>query len=136
MDIRETKKAVKFTNFSDETFVGVWNREPREYKPGKGEILPFYMADHFSKHLIDREITKLGKNTNNPDLRAEMLDKCIGNEVIDATSETDLEIKILNKKVKEKKEDKKEEKKEEEFQALNEIKKDEVTKSKTSKKGK
>lgn len=52
-----------FTNFSDEPFTGYWNGKPRTFKPGETKPLPDYLAQHYAKHLTNRELLKKGKET-------------------------------------------------------------------------
>lgn len=52
-----------FTNFSAEPFTGYWDGKPRTFKPGDSRPLPEYLARHFAKHLSNRELLKLGKET-------------------------------------------------------------------------
>ena len=51
--------AKRFTNFSNEDFIGIWNKEQFPFKAGETMLLQGYLADHFAKHLVDRELGKL-----------------------------------------------------------------------------
>lgn len=53
-------KTAKFTNFSDEAFVGYWDGKPHSFAPGISRFLPDYLAAHFAKHLTNRELIKEG----------------------------------------------------------------------------
>lgn len=48
-----------FTNWTDEMFVGQWNKREYKIEAGKSYYLPFYLAEHFAKHLVDRELYKI-----------------------------------------------------------------------------
>lgn len=50
-----------FTNFSTEEFIGHWDGKPRKFAPGESLYMPTYLAEHFAKHLTNRELLKLGK---------------------------------------------------------------------------
>ena len=88
-----------FTNFSDEEFSGKWNKRPyKAIRPGGSVYLPFYLAENFAKHLVDRELNKMVAKyraehpelteakvieqrelaiLNNLNLRQELMDKCV-----------------------------------------------------------
>lgn len=56
-----TKKVIRrdqeivFTNFTDKDFTGMWDKRLYPLKAGKSYYLPFYLAEHFAKHLAERE---------------------------------------------------------------------------------
>lgn len=52
-----------FHNFTDETFTGYWNGKPKTFKPGDRLLMPAWLAEHFAKHLTNRELIKVGKDT-------------------------------------------------------------------------
>lgn len=47
-----------FKNWSSEDFVGKWDGVERVIKAGKIEPVEDYLAEHFAKHLTDRELFK------------------------------------------------------------------------------
>jgi len=53
-----------FTNFSTETFTGFWDGRGKEFKPGASMYMPDYLAQHFAKHLTNRELLRTDKNGN------------------------------------------------------------------------
>ena len=55
-------KTARFINFTDQEFVGYWNGKGRKYPTGAGEYMPDYLAKHFAKHLVNRELLR-----TNPD---------------------------------------------------------------------
>lgn len=93
--------AKRFTNFSNEDFIGVWNKEQFKFKAGETMLLQGYLADHFAKHLIDRELGKLGIPVDRKDEREKMLKLAMGEIEIKAESEVKLEAAMLNEEVKE-----------------------------------
>ena len=113
-------KAVRFTNFSDEDFVGVWDKEEFLIPAGESIMLQEYLALHFAKHLIDRELNKQNKSTNLVQYRNPMIEKCIGKVFIEAESDLKLEQKMYNqpKEEKEEKPATKPEEPENEFEGL------------------
>lgn len=137
-----TQEVKLFTNFSEEEFIGVWNKKPYPFKPSASQPLPGYLAEHFAKHLIDREINKrINKGektdsghelmTNNKVEREKYMNKCVTNLGDEVEDETEMEVNVLKHKFKKsskKKDEKKEEpktkkevkKEEKEFEELNE----------------
>lgn len=76
----DREQEIIFTNFTDEDFDGRWNESINHkvwrLKAGKSYYLPFYLAEHFAKHLVDRELNKRNLPTNHFS-RQELLDKCV-----------------------------------------------------------
>ena len=128
-----SKTAKRFTNFSDENFIGVYDKVEYKLKAGETMMFPSYLAEHFAKHLIDREINRLNRSTNTPTLRAEMMLKCLGEVEVEEENDEKVAVAILNKKIKAKAGLETPKVLEEEFEGLNEDKV-EKSKIKTSKK--
>lgn len=76
----DREQEIIFTNFSDEDFDGRWNEAINHkvwrLQSGKAYYLPFYLAEHFAKHLVDRELEKQNLPTNHFS-RQEFLDRCV-----------------------------------------------------------
>lgn len=76
----DREQEIIFTNFTDEDFEGRWNEAINHkkwtLKSGKSYYLPFYLAEHFAKHLVDRELDKKKLPTNHF-TRQELMDKCV-----------------------------------------------------------
>ncbi len=66
-------KAVLFKNFSNEEFTCSWNKVPYRFKPGQEMYVEDWKGEHFAKHLIDREINRIGGLTNDKVKRAEFI---------------------------------------------------------------
>lgn len=49
-------KTALFINFTEKEFTGYWDGKGRTYKPGQSEYMPDYLAQHFAKHLTNREL--------------------------------------------------------------------------------
>jgi hypothetical protein len=100
----------KFRNFSDESFSWSWNGVLYTFGAGTEIYLEGPKADHFAKHLVDRELNKLKLPTNSP-RRPEFMEKCFPPaETISAEEALNIseEAKARNKKsvsVKEKEEE-------------------------------
>ncbi len=91
-----TNKAVRFTNFSNEDFTGKWDGQDWPIAKGETVLIQSFLAEHFAKHLIDREMTKVGISTGNEEAREKYMNKCVGNIVLEAESAVKLETKMLN----------------------------------------
>lgn len=52
-----------FSNWSKDDFTGVWAGVATVVKSGEVRELPMYLAYHFTKHFVDREMTKDGKSS-------------------------------------------------------------------------
>ena len=50
-----------FHNFTDEAFTGYWNGKGKKFEPGAKQYMPAWLAEHFAKHLTNRELIKAGK---------------------------------------------------------------------------
>lgn len=49
-----------FYNFSDYPFVGRWNGEDELFAPKEKRYMPAFLAQHFAKHLVNRELHRAG----------------------------------------------------------------------------
>lgn len=106
-------QAIKFKNFTDTDFTWSFDSIPYTFKAGEEMYLESYKAEHFAKHLVDREINKLNLPTNTESKRRELTALCFVQDV-PVTPEVALNIEETKK---EKKRGKK--KVEEEFADLN-----------------
>jgi hypothetical protein len=94
-------QAIKFKNFSNEDFSWSWNNMPYVFKAGESIFLEDFKATHFAKHLIDRELNKLGFQTNDMAKRSELISQCFPPEEAISTLEAlqiNEEEKIVKKK--------------------------------------
>jgi len=57
-------KAVNFYNFSNEDFSYTWDGEVFDFPAGERVMLQEYLARHFAKHLVDRELNNAKLATN------------------------------------------------------------------------
>ena len=51
-------KTALFTNFSEEEFTGHWDGKGKTFTPGQTMYMPDYLAGHFAKHLVNRELLR------------------------------------------------------------------------------
>lgn len=70
-------QAIRFKNFSDESFTHMYDGVPFTFEKGQETMLEDYKAEHFAKHLIDRELNKKGLMTNDKVRRAELEALCL-----------------------------------------------------------
>lgn len=64
-----------FHNWSDRQFKGTYNKEDYFFEPGQKMALPDYLANHFAKHLTNREMILANFNTDDH-RRDSFLEKC------------------------------------------------------------
>lgn len=57
-------KTVLFRNFSSEKFVGMWNKEEFPFEPNQSMYMEDWMAQHFAKHLANRELLRAGMDND------------------------------------------------------------------------
>lgn len=87
----------KFKNWSDESFTWKFDGVPHVFPAGTEITIESPKADHFAKHLVDRELNKMNKPTNSP-LRDELLAKCFPtDEVISQEQALDIREKAKAK---------------------------------------
>jgi len=88
--------AKKFKNFSTTDFTWKFDGIEYTFKAGQEMYLEDYKADHFAKHLVDRELNALNILTNNVSERNKLTALCFPvDEVV-----TPLEALQLNEEVK------------------------------------
>lgn len=68
--------AIKFKNFTEESFSWKWNGNEFTFPAGMEIYLDEHEAKHFAKHLVDRELNKLKIPTNNLTERAKLEIQC------------------------------------------------------------
>jgi len=83
--MNEEVKAVLFKNFSDEEFTCSWNKVPYKFKPGQEMYVEDWKGEHFAKHLIDREINKVGGLTNDKVRRSALIKLALPDEMNDVS---------------------------------------------------
>lgn len=90
-------QAILFTNYSPEDFTWNWDSTPYSFKAGSSVMLPAYLARHFTKHLVDREMQKVGLTVNHFS-RKNYEAKCLTEEPIEAVNAEKLKVDIMNLK--------------------------------------
>lgn len=87
-------QAIKFKNFSNEDFTHAFDSVPYTFKAGSEMFLEDFKAQHFAKHLVDRELNRLNLMTSDRLKRKELEALCFPvDEVV-----TPVEALNLNKK--------------------------------------
>ena len=71
-----TETAVRFKNFTDTDFTWKFDGIPHEFKAGMEIFLESGKAEHFTKHLVDREMNRLNLITSNVRERARLTAMC------------------------------------------------------------
>lgn len=65
----ESFETIPFYNFTSEDFTeeqgAKWNSRPYEIKAGEIKFYPVFLANHFAKHLINREIMRENESALN-----------------------------------------------------------------------
>lgn len=51
-------KTAKFTNFTKHAFTASYDSQARTFQPGQSSFMPDYLARHFAKHLVNRELLR------------------------------------------------------------------------------
>lgn len=63
VDVFNNDRRFIFSNWSNEDFIGQWGGVQTIVKSGETKEFVMYLAYHFAKHFIDREMVKEGKGT-------------------------------------------------------------------------
>lgn len=61
---KKIMKTALFTNFTDQEFIGYWDGKGKRFAPGMSLFMPDYLAKHFAKHLVNRELLRTDKKGN------------------------------------------------------------------------
>ena len=85
-------QAIQFKNWTTEDFTWKFDGIPYTFKAGQTIYLEDFKANHFAKHLVDREMNKLSIVTDNPQ-RTELEAQCFPS----AETITPLEALQINK---------------------------------------
>ena len=87
-------QAIKFRNWTDRDFTWSYDSTPYSFKAGEELYLEDFKAQHFAKHLTDRELNKMGIPTNNVLKQQELERKCfVSPEPISVEKAVDIEAK-------------------------------------------
>lgn len=95
--IKPNETPILFVNFSEETFEVKWDGKIAcTIEPKATYWLPFWLAEHAAKHLVDREMNKLEIATDHHS-RESFVAKCIGNKPQKVNEGDPLGVGVLNK---------------------------------------
>jgi predicted amidohydrolase YtcJ len=92
-------QAILFINWTDEDFTHTWDGTPFSVASHEKKYFPAYLARHFAKHLAIREMNKLGMSLMEKDATfISMMDKAVALEekTINANSEVELAVELMN----------------------------------------
>jgi len=70
-------KAIKFKNFTDRDFTYSFDGVPYTFKAGTEIFLEDYKAEHFARHLADRELEKKDIRTDNKKEKDIIVAQCL-----------------------------------------------------------
>ena len=70
---------VNFTNVDKEDFEGMWGGEITIIKAGETKPFPRFLAQHFTKHLIDKILHRGNSDASDGNLRNSLEAKILGN---------------------------------------------------------
>lgn len=90
-----TQKACLFTNWTSEDFAWTYGGVAYTFKAGQSIYLQDYLARHFTKHLVDKELNREKLPTNHH-TRGEFERKCYGEAVVQGENKEKLESELLN----------------------------------------
>lgn len=79
VNIYDNERRFIFTNWTNEDFPSTFNGEVKIIKSGESVELPMFKAYLFTKHLVDRELIRMGKDNSlsSPEARKPYEDKTI-----------------------------------------------------------
>lgn len=88
---------VKFLNWTDSDFTWSWNGVPYTFPKGESIMMEDWKAEHFSKHLIDRELHAEGLQVCD-EKRAEYLKMTLIDTEVNVGSQGEADNLILNQR--------------------------------------
>ncbi len=94
--IQPNETPILFVNFRNESFTFHWDKVPYTIAAKETRWLPFWLAEHAAKHLVDIEMNERKIPTDHHS-RESFIAKCIGNKPGENTKSDPLGIDILNK---------------------------------------
>lgn len=90
------KKAMYFINYTERDFEWKFNNELYKFPAGCKMMLDADVAQHFAKHLVDREMTRDGIDTDKEVERSQYLEKCLRSTDVEAESGNKLNVAMMN----------------------------------------
>ncbi|MDH4127317.1 MAG: hypothetical protein OEV44_01085 [Spirochaetota bacterium] len=96
----EQSKAMRFYNWTNEDFSHKWDSVEYTFRAGESQMVQDYLANHFAKHLAQREINKKNLPMNDRKYQ-EFFNKCLSGEELSSETSLKLEMEIekANQKV-------------------------------------
>ena len=93
--IKPNETPILFVNFRDEVFNFAWDSVPYTLAAKETRWLPFWLAEHAAKHLVDIEMNERKVPTNHFS-RETFMAKCIGNKPQETNKKDPLGLEVLN----------------------------------------
>lgn len=93
--VADIVKPVLFTNWTSEDFTYSFDGAPWHFKAGSSIYLEEPKAEHFAKHLVDRELHKKGLQVNFQG-RTEMVQRCFGHVAEEKLVGPEIETQLMN----------------------------------------
>lgn len=111
-------KTVLFVNFSKQPFSGVpymwpdprtkeevlttddhckWDSVPDSFAPGASRYMEDWRAEHYAKHLINRELDRANKPISDIKLREDMLKLCVMDQSAAEVPASTVDMELMNK---------------------------------------
>ncbi len=94
--IKPNETPILFVNFRNETFTFSWDSIPYTLEPKESRWLPYWLAQHAAKHLVDIEMNERKIPTDHHS-RETFVAKCIGNKPQEVNTSDPLGLEVLNK---------------------------------------
>lgn len=86
---------ILFVNFRTESFTFRWDNVPYTLQAKETRWLPFWLAEHAAKHLVDIEMNERKLPTDHHS-RESFIAKCIGNKPSEKAASDPLGLEVLN----------------------------------------
>lgn len=75
-------EVISFSNIDSEDFEGIYGGNPTLIKAGETRQFPRFLAQHFTKHLVNKILLKNKKDCGNKLARKKLEDMILGEEVV------------------------------------------------------
>lgn len=93
--IKPNETPILFVNFRNEAFTFSWDKVPYTLEAKETRWLPFWLAEHAAKHLVDIEMNEREIPTDHHS-RESFTAKCIGNKPEQTVKADPLGLEVLN----------------------------------------
>lgn len=76
-----------------------WDGVPDSFQPGASRYMEDWRADHYAKHLINRELDKQDKPTSDMKLRADMYKLCVMDQSAIEVPASTVAMELMNQNI-------------------------------------